>query len=65
MKPTPDQMRAMGYSADAEPVELSGAAFLAFCAWVNIAPEKMPGMTKFCPAETAAAWERVADALRG
>lgn len=63
MKPTPDQMRAMGYAANAEPIELSEPAFLCFCAWVNMMPEKMPPMTRFKPIETAEAWERVARAI--
>jgi len=61
--PSPQQMRAMGYSADAEPIYLSEGAWLAFCAWVNMHPEQMPPQTRYKPRETAAAWERVAAAL--
>lgn len=59
-RPTPEQMRSMGYAASAEPVRLTDQAWVAFCAWVNLDPERVPAMQRWKPAETAEAWERVA-----
>jgi hypothetical protein len=64
VKPTPAEMRALGFSADAEPVLLSDRAWIAFCAWLNLPPERVPPLQRYAPAATAAAWERVAEALR-
>ena len=54
----------MGFSANAAPVRLSDDAWAAFCAWVNLPPERVPEMQRYAPPETAAAWERVAIAIR-
>lgn len=62
-KPTPAQMREMGFSADAEPHRMSELAWLAFCAWLNVPPEKVPPMQRWGPKSTTAAWERVAKAV--
>lgn len=61
--PTPAQMREMGYAADAPPVRLSDSAWAALCGWLNMAPPQLPLRFRFMPAETAAAWERVAAAV--
>lgn len=53
----------MGFAAFARPVRLSDAAWLAFCAWVNVPPHKVPAIQRWAPEHTAAAWERVANSL--
>lgn len=63
MKPTPEQMRGMGYAADAEPFELSDLAWAAFCAWINVPMAKVPPHMRWKPEQSALAWERVANAV--
>jgi hypothetical protein len=60
VKPTPDQMRAMGYAAGADPVYLSDAAWVAFCAWYSPHPAQVPENMRWTVRECAEAWERVA-----
>ena len=62
-RPTPQQMRGMGFAAQAEPVRLSDDAWACFCAWVNLDPARVPAMQRWKPHETVEAWERVASAL--
>ncbi len=64
MKPTPEQMRGMGYAANAEPIMLSDLAWACFIGWMNIPEEKMPPHMRWKPEQTALGWERVAEAAR-
>lgn len=63
-KPTPEQLRSLGYAADAEIVEISDLALIAFAAWVNLPVDKLPDFIAWKPVETAKAWERVAEAIK-
>lgn len=54
----------MGFAANVEPTLLSDLAWVGFCAWVNLNPEQVPPMQRYAPPGAAAAWERVAAAIR-
>lgn len=62
-RPSSEQMRSMGFAANAEPVRLSDAGWIAFCAWVNLPPKKVPPMQRWAPKGAVDAWERVVLAL--
>ncbi len=62
---TPEEMRSMGYAANAVPTLLSPAAFAAKCAWLGCEDQNLvPKHFRFSDQISAAAWERVVLAVK-
>jgi hypothetical protein len=62
--PTPDEFRAVGFTADAVNYPRDDLAWLMLAAFNNVRPDQIPAAARYFPNEaTKAAWDRVAAVL--